>query len=86
MTRPMHAPATQEQISEMARSIRAHARAMNRLLKKARAAGLRVALKIETVVEADGRYWDVGVYGCGPGDHFAIVEWASRLRVRIKHT
>ena len=59
---------------------------MNKVLKKARAAGIRVALEVQTAVEADGRYWDVGVYGSGAGDHSAIVEWASHVRaIKIKH-
>lgn len=71
----------------IAKDIQYHIRAMNRLLKKARAAGIRVALEVQTVVEADGRYWDVGVYGSGAGAHSALVEWASHLRaVRIKQT
>lgn len=71
----------------IAKDIQYHIRAMNKVLKKARAAGIRVALEVQIVVEADGRYWAVGVYGSGASDHSAIVEWASHLRaVRIKQT
>ena len=67
---------------EIAKAIHANTRAMNIILKKARAAGIRIALKIDGAVDADGMHWDVGTYGssCLHNEAYAIVQWAIHIQ------
>lgn len=68
---------------ELAKTARFHIRALNKVLKKANASGLRVVIKVDGFMEEDGRVWDVGIYG-GSGLYdstFAIAERASHVQV-----
>ena len=67
---------------EIAKAIHAHTRAMNIILKKARAAGIRIALKLDGAVDVDGRHWDVGTYGgsCLHDEVYAIAQWAIHIQ------
>ena len=68
---------------QIAKEIHAQTRAMNRTLKKARALGIRIALKVEGARGADGTKWDIGVFKGLPGDmtnDFAIAQWAAHVQ------
>ena len=76
----MRADTTRDQI---AIDIYTQTRAINRTLKKARALGIRIALKVEGARAADGTKWDIGVFKGLPGDmtnDFVVTQWAAHVQ------
>jgi hypothetical protein len=68
---------------QIAKEIYAQTRAMNRTLKKARALGIRIALKVEGARSADGLQWGIGVFKGRPGDmtnDFVVAQWAAHVQ------
>ena len=68
---------------QIAKEIYAQTRAINRTLKKARALGIRIALKVEGARDTDGSKWDIGVFKGLPGDmtnDFVVAQWAAHVQ------